>query len=252
MNPRPWLTNRWIWCAGLSLAASLLPAQTISTNTLSDAELEGRKWARQLCETQPADNFTNNGVLKIRDAQGNRTEVPLHSEVTATPAGWQVAYFATTAPGQTNILHIQHQIGQPNQYRLTRAPAEGATTLTGNETMTSFGGSDFWVADLGLEFLQWPQQKVVKKEFHDNVASVIIESTNPNPATNAYSRVVSRIAEDSNGVMEATAYDAAGRRLKEFNVKSLKKINGQWQVESVIMENVQTDSRTRLEFELKR
>lgn len=251
MNPRPWRTCRWLLGLSLGLAANFLHAQTSSTNTLSDAELEGQKWARQLCETQPADNLTNNGVLKTRDGKGARTEVPLHSEVTATPTGWQVAYFATVAPGQTNCLHILHQAGQPNQYRLTRATAGDATTLTGNETMTSFGGSDFWVADLGLEFLQWPQQKVLKKEFHDNVASVIIESTNPNPATNAYARVVSRIAEDSNGVMEATAYDAAGRRLKEFNVKSLKKINGQWQVESVVMENVQTDSRTRLEFDLK-
>jgi len=117
--------------------------------------------------------------------------------------------------------------------------------------MIPFANSDFWLADLGLEFFHWPQQKVLKKEFHDNCASVVLESTNPNPATNGYSRVVSRIEEDSGGLMEATAYDFAGRKLKEFRVKSLKKIHGQWQVESVIMENVQTGSRTRLEFDLK-
>ena len=51
--------------------------------------------------------------------------------------------------------------------------------------------------------------------------------------------------------MEAHAFDAAGKPLKNFNVKSLKKVNGRWQVESIIMENVQTGSRTRLEFDLK-
>ena len=27
--------------------------------------------------------------------------------------------------------------------------------------MTPFAGSDFWVADLGLEFFHWPEQKVL-------------------------------------------------------------------------------------------
>ena len=31
-----------------------------------------------------------------------------------------------------------------------------------------------------------------------------------------------------------------------------KKVNGQWQVQSMEMDNVQTGSRTRLEFDLKK
>ena len=51
---------------------------------------------------------------------------------------------------------------------------------------------------------------------------------------------------------EAEAYDAKGKLLKEFDVKSLKKVNGQWQVEEMEICNVQTGSRTRLEFDLKK
>ena len=92
----------------------------------------------------------------------------------------------------------------------------------------------------------------MKKEFHDNCASIVLESKNPHPSTNGYSRVVSRIEEESGGVMEAKTYDTTGRLLKDFYVKSLKKVNGHWQVELVIMDNVQTGSRTRLEFDLKK
>ena len=46
-------------------------------------------------------------------------------------------------------------------------------------------------------------------------------------------------------------YDLAGRLLKDFRVKDLKKVNGRWQVAMVIMENVQAGTRTQLEFDLK-
>jgi YD repeat-containing protein len=44
----------------------------------------------------------------------------------------------------------------------------------------------------------------------------VLESTNPNPSTNGYSRVVSWIDEETLGIVQAYAYDAQGRKLKEF------------------------------------
>ena len=121
--------------------------------------------------------------------------------------------------------------------------------MTGNETAIPFAGSDFWISDFGLEFLFWPEQKILKKEFHKNCACVVLESTNPHPATNGYARVISWIDEESGSVIEAKAYDGSDQPLKDFNLKSLTKVNGHWQVEAVIMDNVQTGSRTRLVFD---
>ena len=118
--------------------------------------------------------------------------------------------------------------------------------------MSPFACSDFWVADLGLEFFHWPQQKVLKKEFRRNCACMVLESTNPQPTTNGYSRVVSWIDEESLGIVEAYAYDVNGKKLKNFYPKNLEKVNGQYQVQSMIMDNIQTGSRTRLEFDLKK
>ncbi len=115
-----------------------------------------------------------------------------------------------------------------------------------------FANSDFWLCDLGLEFFHWPQQKVLKKEIKRSRGCTVLESTNPNPATNGYSRVVSWIDGESGGIVQAEAYDFNGKLLKEFTPKSFKKVNGQWQVGTMQMDNVQTGSRTRLEFDLKK
>ncbi len=244
----PWAT---IGRASGALVAMILffvfGTAAATTNDLSDAQLQGRKLAQQLCEARPAES-TNTGVLKIRDAKKHWLEIPVRFQITATQAdssGWEARYETTG----TNhwLLTISHAANQPNHYRLVRP--DGPADLTGNETAIPFAGSDFWIADFGLEFLFWPEQKILKKEFHKNCACVVLESTNSHPATNGYARVVSWIDEDSGSVIEAQAYDGSGKPLKDFNLKSLAKINGHWRVEAVIMENDQTGSRTRLEFD---
>ena len=118
--------------------------------------------------------------------------------------------------------------------------------------MFPWAGSDFSLGDLGLEFFHWPTQKVLKKEIHRSCACTVLESTNPNLSTNGYSRVVSWIDTESLGIVEAYAYDANGKKLKNFYPKDIKKVNGQWQVQTLVMENLQTGSKSRLEFDLKK
>ena len=236
-------------------------ARAGTTNGLSDAEIQGRQLARQLCEAS-VENSTNTGVLKIRDAEGKRGEIPVKCEVIVTATNWQSVYETTDVDSNRVTLKVIHASDGPNVYSLTvyyRPPVKVADQLllfktrmlNDNELMTPFAGSDFWLADLGLEFFHWPEQKVLKKEFRRNCSCVVLESTNPNPATNGYSRVDSWIDEESGGIVMARAYDAQDRLLKEFYPKDVKKVNGQWQVESMEIDNVQTGSRTRLEFDLK-
>ena len=118
--------------------------------------------------------------------------------------------------------------------------------------MIPFANSDFWIADLGLEFFHWPEQKILKKEFARGRGCMVLESTNPNPSANGYSRVVSWIDEETLGIVQAKAYGAQGKLLKEFYPKDFKKVNGQWQLQSMEIDNAQTGSRTRLEFDLNK
>jgi hypothetical protein len=123
-----------------------------------------------------------------------------------------------------------------------------------NEMLVPFAHSDFWLCDFGLEFFHWPAQKVLPKttNLKRGREYTLLESTNPNPATNGYSRVLSWIDKETGGILEAEAYDFNGKLLKDFAPKSFKKVNGQWELQEMEIRNVQTGSRTRLEFDLKK
>ena len=116
--------------------------------------------------------------------------------------------------------------------------------------MIPFAGSDFWIADLGLEFFHWPEQKILPNPtpLKRSRSYTLLESINPNPSTNGYSRVLSWIDKESGGILEADAFDTKGKLLKVFEPDSFKKVDGQWELQEVEIRNVQTGSRTRLGF----
>jgi hypothetical protein len=235
-------------------------AQT--TNGLSDAEIQGRNLAKQLYEMRPTESSTNNGALKIYRGNNKTVEIPIGFRTTITETNWQCVYNIhkimgknAKHPGWTSLV-VVHDGSSPNQYRYYELFNEielepVVTNFTSDQTMMAFADSDFWICDLGLEFFHWPEQKILKKEVRRSRGCDVLESTNPNPSTNGYSRVISWIDEESGGIVEAKAYDAQGKLLKEFYPKDVKKVNGQWQVEMMEMDNVQTGSRSRIEFDLK-
>jgi hypothetical protein len=261
----PWAT----FCrASGALAAIILffavGATSEPTNTLSDAEIQGRQLAQQLLEQRPATNLNQNGILKIRDKQGTATSIFASFETIVTADDWQTIYEAKpTINGVPHTrLKIIHKNGKSNRYSLMEDDEHGlvnirplfSINLDGNQTMIPFAKSDFWIADLGLEFFHWPAQKVLPKPTNlvRGREYTLLESTNPNPSTNGYSRVLSWIDKETGGPLQAEAYDANGRLLKEFAPKSFKKVNGQWELQEMEIRNVQTGSRTRLEFDLNK
>lgn len=231
------------------------PAET--TNTLSEAEIQGRELAQELCEARPLDNFTNTGVLQIRDGKGSRTNFIIRCQTTITQSGWQNFYHATMQSASGILLsisaEINHSRNRSSEYIFTDSGACLGVPLKNSETSVSFAGSDFWLCDLGLEFFHWPEQKILPNPttLKRGRSYTLLESANPHPSTNGYSRVLSWIDKETGGILEAEAYDANGRLLKDFAPKSFKKVNGQWELQEMEIRNIQTGSRTRLEFDLK-
>ena len=271
-----WLVERVSGCHDalqLALAAMILffaaGAAAETTNTLSDAEIQGRQFVQNILDhldQRPTENFTNAGILQIHPAKNSQTEIPLTCKVIVTTTNW-VSLYQVSWTSRVEAFSVVRAANQPDEYfyytnAADRVPLLGDIPILGHlfrshkisagELTSSFAGSDFWLCDLGLEFFHWPQQKVLKKEFHRQCACTVLESTNPNPSTNGYSRVVSWIDEDSLGTVEAYAYDLNGKKLKNFYPKNFEKVNGQYQVQSLIMDNLQTGSRSRLEFDLKK
>jgi hypothetical protein len=246
------MTSCVAWAAGLLLATGIHAA----TNDTATAEVEGQQLARQLGRLQPSENSSLTGVLKIFPSRSKRIEVPVQMQTLVTVTNWQVTY---TARGthQENIMAVTiiHTEDQPNEYRLATASqlncgTESFTRLTEGQTMNPFAGSDFWLVDLGLEFFHWPGQKLLKKELRSGQSCSVLESTNPSPASGVYARIVSWIDIDTGGIVHAEAYDTKGDRLKRFEPKALKKVNGQWQLQEMQIRNLKTGSRTTIEFNL--
>jgi hypothetical protein len=237
-------------CLGaLLLVGAADPPSKPSPLSPDEASKQGRALVADILSQKPAQNVTNTGALKIRDAKGKRTEFAVRFEILLGQTGWKSCYIKESEGmrGRT-ILTVAHNDGGTNEYFLEE-PGQ-ARNLTGNETMIPFANSDFWAADLGLEFFHWPEQHLMKTEMRRGRSCRVLESVNPQPAPGAYSRVLSWIDIESDGIIFAEAYDFKGKLLKEFAPKEIKKVKGQWQLEEMEMDNRQTGSRTRIEFNL--
>lgn len=224
---------------------------------------EGEQLARSLITNllsqKPSENSSNAAVVEMRGSGRKRSQSPARFEVLVTATNYVNLYGAPVPGlGRWMSLAIVHADDRPNEYLLSEPAAEGATNrppkiLPATQLNMPFAGSDFWAEDLGLEFLHWPQQRVLLKEMRGSVFCAVLESVNPHPGRGDYSRVVSWIGinhPDEIVLVHADGYDEQNRLLKEFAPKGLKKVNGAWQLESMEMRNVQADSRTVITFKL--
>jgi hypothetical protein len=196
--------------------------------------------------------------MRMRDAQGRRTRTPFRYQVVvASDREWRSIYEIDRAgamPGEKVV--VVHTDGQPTRYLFEGGgvPAAGGgapAVLTGDRAMVPFANSDFWLADLGLDYLGWPTQRLVdetKVKRRKGRVCRVLESENPAPGAQGYVRVVSWIDLETRKPILAEAYDGRGRLLKEFEIGGLTKVNGRWELKDMEMRSALTDSQTVLEF----
>jgi len=228
----------------------------------AEGKAQARALVAELLAQKPEQSSTNTGQVRIRDRDGQEREIPARFEIICTPTNWSSVYEtldSTGGPGKEKLVII-HADNRPNQYRLLER-GESATTntsfreLTPAQTMIPFAGSDFWVADLGLEFLHWPSQRVLNASnvTRHSKSCKVLESVNPHPVPGGYARVVSWIMTESpHGLVHADAYDARNELLKVFDPVNLQKVAGAYQLAEVEMRNRKTRSHTWIKFDLAR
>jgi hypothetical protein len=221
-----------------------------------DTKGEGKAIVEDLLARRPPENTEILGLLKIRPAEGAMIEVPIKMQVRVSENGWEDIYQTQPVlnrPGE--ILIIKHTVKQPNEYLYAKyQDAKAEPTLhpiTGEELNRPLAMSDFALSDLGLEFLHWPAQKIVKKEMRKGRSCRVVESVNPKLMPGSYSRVLSWLDLESGNIIRAEAYDARNRELKEFSIKKVSRNEGRVQVKEMEITNEQTESRTGLEFNLE-
>jgi hypothetical protein len=63
---------------------------------------------------------------------------------------------------------------------------------------------------------------------------------------------VSFIDKETGGLIVAEAYDTQNKLLKSFSVVSVKKVQGEYQLNQMEMEDRRAGSRTRIDFDVER
>jgi hypothetical protein len=222
------------------------------------AEKDARTLVAEMLASRPEQNTTNTGQMIIRDDADKEREIPVRFEITATPTNWISVYSTLpSASGRGGMkLTVTHSGEEPNRYELFDPSTSGDTNtvakvLTPAQIMAPFAGSDFWIADLGLEFLHWPRQRLLERNvIKVHKACHKLESINPAPVPGGYARVESWIMiEPPHGIMHADAYDAQRKVLKHFEPKTVAKVEGEYQLKEMVMRKP-NGSLTVIEFDL--
>jgi hypothetical protein len=217
----------------------------------------GQALAEQVRSAVPEQNSELHGRLIIT-AGGVTREVPIVCRVIVNTTNWETDY-ETAATNQTGAerLVVLHGSTGPNQYLYARAASPSAplpklTPVAPAESDIPLSGSDFSLADLGLEFLHWPVQRQLKGEMRLGEPCYVLESSAPQAGEIV--RVQSDIDKQFGAPLIAAAYDAGGHMVKEFSLhgSSFTKVKGRWQVEKMDIRNKKTGSRTELKFDLNK
>ena len=202
----------------------------------------GRKLAAELRGLKPEEAMNWDGVIKIFGRGRKLAPVPIKCELTLGETNWTVTYI--TAPTDTNLAEkftIIFSTNGPNRYFYARADKPGAVPgelkeISGVEADLPIGGSDFWLSDLGLEFLHWPDQVRLRGDIHDNRGRYVLVSANPQPKPGGYLRVKTWIDKESRQPTQAEAFGTEKTNIvvKSFSLEKIAKgPDGKYQVKEM-------------------
>jgi len=230
--------------------ATVSPAPT---STIVNPVAEGQQLAARLRDLPPAEASRVEGFLEILPRVGPLQSIPMTCTITPLTNGWEVAYVARGSNATAgSVLAIIHRPGQLSVYRWGKSTNMSDSAASPGRLLEPFAGSDFWAQDLGLDFLHWPQQRVLRAEMSRGQPCRVLQSTHPNPPASGYGRVLSWVDVENGGIIQAEAYDKQGKLLKKFTLGSFEKVEGQWRLRNMRIRNTQTGSLTDLKFELNK
>lgn len=251
MNPTTRRSRALPWLAAAALILGTRPAPA---GPDSSAETAGRALVQRVLAMVPTEARTNQGTFVTRPPRGTGlpTELPVHIALYPTAQGWSSLYEAgPSREGRRLRLWIERFPDSPPRYFLAEAgpgeslPAAGQAVPV-EALMEPFAGTDFWLADLGMHFLYWPQQRLIRSEMRRGQFCDVLESEDPTGPATGYQRVRAWFDRDTGGLVYAEAQDRQGRVVKEFLPRVFRKIEGRWEVIELEMIHRRTGSRTRL------
>lgn len=236
------------------IICSLLAAGLLGAGTGAAGDTDGKSLAAGLVSRAPEKTTQIYGYFTLRLADNRRREVPVKFITEPMGESWRSHWETQSAEDiPAERLTVDHHPGAAAKFEWSRLDRPDGTfqPLSATNLFQPFAKSDFFLIDLGLDFFQWPAQKILRTEMRNSRSCRVLESTNPSPAPGCYSRVVSWIDIESGQPVRAEVFDQDGKLLKVFAILGVKKENGRVRLKDLEIRNEQTDTRTRLNFELE-
>jgi hypothetical protein len=142
-----------------------------------------------------------------------------------------IARYEFSDPAETIVLNLGEK-----ESRLSEVTKEGAERVTGKKFADSVRGTDISYEDLSLRFLYW-QNAVLEDEQKMLLRSCwVVRVAPPANSDSQYSRVKLWVDKESGALMQAEAFDRAGKFARRFKVISGQKIDGAWYLKQMRIE----------------
>lgn len=243
----------WVlpWCVATCVIAEAGKQVFSGPVVPDDPAGAGKELAARLLSLRPAEGVTNTVALTNLVKNKFQFAVPLRIEVSVSESNWTTSYVQVGAAGNAEkcFVVVRHLNGPSDYYVETVTNGVTARAVfQGQDAAVPVAGSDFTLSDVGMEFLRWPAQRLLVKEVFHSQSCDKLESVAPEGWTNGYVRVVSWFDIDTGAPVLIEAYDTKGKVVKEFKPSEVRKVDGQWRVEELEMNNWRTGSRSTLRF----
>ena len=226
-----------VWIVGLSVSGAE-----------DTASAQGREWAQRLRTVAPEEPSTNQAVLKIRNREGRR-QVPVTVITQPGKGGWSVEYQVggdgANGAGEISRIHYSTQ-GPPTFEARVEAPGKSPTKEVSAPGDRAIANSDFLLNELGMEFLHWPEQRLIGRELSNGRWCQVLESVSKKSQGPA--SVKSWIDEKLGVVLSAEVYDARKVRLKHFSITQFREQADRWTCSVSMVDDVR-GTKTELAFD---
>jgi hypothetical protein len=233
---------------------------TAAERPSADQIAEGQKLSQQLRQALPPEGESEvHGTLII--SHDGKRHVPVVCRTIVRGGVWQTIYESKGSDGiPAERLVITRSPGGRNQYAFSRAASVGAPApepkpISTEQAYVPFAQSDFWLSDLGMEFIFWPQQARLKGQLRLSRDCYVLQSENQSaPQIIRIKSFIDKesVSQGTAGILVAEGFDARNKLVKEFSLhgSSFKKVNGQLKLERMEIRNAKSRSQTVLKFDL--
>lgn len=226
-------------------------AQTLHGQGVGDlSNLTGIEMVKEMRSIRPMENTEIKAVIKYRDQDRSWFEHSIKIRTEVDRESWETTY---TLLRPNDSLPLAYRISwkegaMPSYSEIRRK--EGEVEEKSVSGRTALFGSDFYLSDIGFEFLYWPYHRALSGPIAMKRGRPAreIESTNPNP-NGVYAKLRYWVDRENFGILQAEAFDAQGASIRSFEPDSIVKVDGRWHIRELQMRDKVDRTRSSIVFE---